>query len=153
MSKNETESAKGASDGNKIKGQSDEIFRLLVESVQDYAIVLLNPEGKIMTWNLGAERIKGYKASEIIGETFERFYSNESRESGWPKRELELAKSTGRFMDEGWRVRKDGTTFWASVVITALRSNEGELRGFSKVTRDLTERRTLEERTGVEQRS
>ncbi len=130
------------------KGNTDEIFRLLVDSVQDYAIFLLNPDGIIMTWNAGAERIKGYKASEIIGESFERFYSRDPRESGWPKRELEIAKSVGRFTDEGWRVRKDGSTFWASVVITALRDpGSGELRGFSKVTRDLTERRALEERT------
>ncbi len=127
---------------------TDEIFRVLVESVQDYAIFLLSPEGKIMTWNAGAERIKGYKASEIIGEHFSRFYSREAKEGGWPDRELEIASATGRFMDEGWRVRKDGKTFWASVVITALRNpNSGELRGFSKVTRDLTERRALEERT------
>ena len=127
---------------------TDEIFRLLVEGVQDYAIFLLDPEGRIMTWNAGAERIKGYKAAEIIGEHFSRFYSQDATEGGWPQRELEIASSTGRFTDEGWRVRKDGTTFWASVVITALRDPmSGELRGFSKVTRDLTERRALEERT------
>jgi PAS domain S-box-containing protein len=132
----------------RISPPADEIFRLLVESVQDYAIFLLSPEGNIMTWNTGAERIKGYSASEIIGEHFSRFYPREARESGWPQRELEIAASIGRFADEGWRVRKDGTTFWASVVITALRIGEsGELRGFSKVTRDLTERRALEERT------
>jgi PAS domain S-box-containing protein len=130
-----------------ITQMSDEVFRLLVESVQDYAIFLLSPEGKIMTWNTGAERIKGYSASEIVGEHFSRFYSEEAAASGWPERELELASSSGRFADEGWRVRKDGTTFWASVVITALRSESGELRGFSKVTRDLTERRALEQQT------
>lgn len=128
--------------------QGDEIFRQLVEGVQDYAIFLLSPEGRIMTWNAGAERIKGYNASEIIGEHFSRFYSREAKEGGWPDRELEIAASAGRFTDEGWRVRKDGSTFWASVVITALRNpSSGELRGFSKVTRDLTERRALEERT------
>ena len=100
-----------------------------------------------MTWNTGAERIKGYSASEIIGEHFSRFYSADARDSRWPDRELEIAASMGRFSDEGWRVRKDGTTFWASVVITALRGPEGELRGFSKVTRDLSDRRALEERT------
>ena len=126
---------------------SDEIFRLLVESVQDYAIFLLSPEGNVMTWNAGAERIKGYSSSEIIGQHFSRFYSREAKESGWPQRELEIASAMGRFADEGWRVRKDGTQFWASVVITALRFDSGELRGFSKVTRDLTERRALEERT------
>jgi PAS domain S-box-containing protein len=127
--------------------ENDEIYRLLVESVQDYAIFLLSPEGKVMTWNLGAKRIKGYEASEIIGQHFSRFYSSEAQESGWPQRELEIASAIGRFTDEGWRVRKDGTKFWASVVITAMRREDGELRGFSKVTRDLTERRELEERT------
>ena len=136
------------SGGKFTESVRDEVFRLLVDSVQDYAIFLLSPEGKIMTWNVGAERIKGYKASEIIGEHFSRFYSREAKEGGWPDRELEIAASTGRFSDEGWRVRKDGSTFWASVVITALRNpNSGELRGFSKVTRDLTERRALEDRT------
>jgi PAS domain S-box-containing protein len=126
---------------------SDEIFRLLVESVKDYAIFLLDPEGRVATWNEGAERIKGYKADEIIGEHFSRFYPTEARESKWPERELQIATREGRFVDEGLRVRKDGSTFWAYVVITALRDSSGELRGFSKVTRDLTERRTLEERT------
>jgi PAS domain S-box-containing protein len=125
----------------------DELFRLLVEGVVDYAIFMLSPDGNVMTWNAGAERAKGYSASEIIGEHFSRFYTREAKESGWPQRELELAAAMGRFSDEGWRVRKDGTQFWASVVITALRSPSGELRGFSKVTRDLTERRALEERT------
>jgi PAS domain S-box-containing protein len=127
--------------------QSDEIFRLLVENVKDYAIFLLDPEGKVATWNQGAERIKGYKASEIIGHHFSRFYPREARESRWPDRELEFAAKEGRFTDEGLRVRKDGSTFWAYVVITALHDANGELRGFSKVTRDLTERRALEERT------
>jgi PAS domain S-box-containing protein len=129
--------------------QSDEVFRLLVESVKDYAIFLLDPEGNIVTWNEGAEKIKGYKADEIIGQHFSRFYPKEARESRWPDRELEIAGKEGRFADEGLRVRKDGSTFWAYVVITALRDEHGELRGFSKVTRDLTERRALEERTRV----
>jgi PAS domain S-box-containing protein len=127
---------------------SDEVFRLLVDSVKDYAIFLLDPDGTVATWNQGAERIKGYKAREIIGEHFSRFYPQEAIESKWPERELEIATKEGRFVDEGLRVRKDGTTFWANVVITALRDEEtGELRGFSKVTRDLTERRALEERS------
>ncbi|MGA8762767.1 MAG: PAS domain-containing sensor histidine kinase [Candidatus Sulfotelmatobacter sp.] len=126
---------------------SDESFRFLVESVQDYAIFLLSPSGIVMTWNDGAERIKGYKADEIIGQHFSRFYTQEARENYWPTRELEIATQQGRFTDEGWRVRKDGTMLWASVTITALREQDGELRGFSKVTRDLTERRALEERT------
>jgi PAS domain S-box-containing protein len=127
--------------------QSDEIFRLLVDSVKDYAIFLLDPEGKISTWNQGAERIKGYSASEIIGQHFSRFYPREAIESKWPDRELEIATKEGRYTDEGLRVRKDGSMFWAHVVITALRDQKGILRGFSKVTRDLTERRDLEERS------
>lgn len=126
--------------------QSDELFRLLVESVKDYAIFLLDPSGNVVTWNQGAERIKGYKADEIIGKHFSQFYPREAVESKWPERELEIASREGRFVDEGMRVRKDGSTFWANVVITAMRDEEsGELRGFSKVTRDLTERRALEE--------
>ena len=125
----------------------DEVFRLLVESVRDYAIFLLDPEGRVATWNEGAERIKGYKADEIIGQHFSRFYPQEARDSKWPDRELAMAAREGRFVDEGMRVRKDGSTFWAYVVITALRTPSGELRAFSKVTRDLTERRILEERT------
>jgi PAS domain S-box-containing protein len=126
---------------------SDEIFRLLVEGVEDYAIFLLDPTGKVSTWNQGAERIKGYKAQEIIGQHFSRFYPREALESKWPDRELEIASKEGRYTDEGVRVRRDGSTFWAHVVITALRDDAGELRGFSKVTRDLTERREFEERT------
>ena len=127
--------------------QTDQIFRLLVESVKDYAIFLLDPDGRVSTWNQGAERIKGYKAHEIIGQHFSRFYPREAVDSKWPERELEIAAKEGRFTDEGLRVRKDGSTFWAYVVITALRDDAGVLKGFSKVTRDLTERRDLEERT------
>jgi PAS domain S-box-containing protein len=100
-----------------------------------------------VSWNQGAQRIKGYLAHEIIGQHFSVFYPREAAESKWPDRELEMAMKEGRFTDEGLRVRKDGSTFWANVVITALRDDAGELRGFSKVTRDLTERRTLEERS------
>lgn len=127
--------------------KSDEIFRLLVESVKDYAIFLLDTDGKVSTWNQGAERIKGYKTNEIVGKHFSVFYPPEAQESRWPDRELEIAGKEGRYADEGLRVRKDGTTFWAHVVITALRDSTGELRGFSKVTRDLTERRALEDRS------
>jgi PAS domain S-box-containing protein len=118
-----------------------------VNSVQDYAIFLLDRGGNVLTWNQGAEKIKGYKAKEIIGRHFSCFYPTEAQETRWPDRELEIASKEGRFTDEGLRVRKDGSTFWASVVITALRSPSGELRGFFKVTRDLTERKNLEERT------
>jgi PAS domain S-box-containing protein len=126
---------------------SDETFRLLVDSVRDYAIFLLDPSGKVVTWNQGAQRIKGYAADEIIGKHFSRFYPREAIESKWPDRELEIAGKEGRYTDEGLRVRKDGSTFWANVVITALRDDAGNLQGFSKVTRDLTERRELEERS------
>jgi PAS domain S-box-containing protein len=124
---------------------SEERFRLLVESVQDYAIFMLNPGGHVVTWNAGAERIKGYKAHEIIGQHFSKFYPAEVAARGWPDEELRRAAEFGRFEDEGWRVRRDGSQFWANVVITALRDSSGELRGFAKVTRDLTERRDAEE--------
>lgn len=138
---------RSAAESQEPVSPSDDIFRVLVESVQDYAILLLDPKGIITTWNLGAERINGYKADEIIGHHFSKFYTSEAKESGWPDRELELATSQGRFTDEGWRVRKDGTVFWSSVVITALHNKDGELLGFAKVTRDLTDRRALEEKT------
>lgn len=127
--------------------QGDDTFRLLVDTVKDYAIFLLDRDGNVMTWNQGAERIKGYAAHEIVGQHFSRFYPREAIESKWPDRELEIAAKEGRYSDEGLRVRKDGTTFWANVVITALRDDAGNLQGFSKVTRDLTERRELEERS------
>ena len=126
--------------------QSDQVFRLLVENVKDYAIFLLDPNGFVSTWNQGAERIKGYRANEIIGRHFSCFYPRDAVESKWPDRELEIAQKEGRYTDEGLRVRKDGTTFWAHVVLTALRDDYGNLRGFSKVTRDLSERRQLEEK-------
>src|SRR5208282_6784215 len=100
-------------------GQQD-LFRLLVESVRDYAIFVLDPEGCVLTWNLGAEALKGYKKDEIIGKHFSEFYLPEAVQSGWPQRELALAQKEGRFADEGWRVKKDGSSFWASVIITAL---------------------------------
>jgi PAS domain S-box-containing protein len=123
---------------------TEDLFRLLVAQVQDYAIFMLDPNGIVVSWNAGAERIKGYKASEIIGDHFSRFYPEEAIRSGWPKTELELATRQGRFEDEGWRLRKDGTRFWANVVLTALRDETGRLRGFAKITRDLTERRRVE---------
>jgi PAS domain S-box-containing protein len=125
--------------------QSEERFRLLVESVRDYAIFMLSPEGRVLTWNAGAERIKGYRAAEIIGEHFSRFYPPETGRD-FPAHELRVAAAEGRFEDEGWRVRKDGSRFWANVVITALQRPDGRLIGFGKVTRDLTERRAHEER-------
>ncbi len=125
--------------------QSERNFRLLVESVKDYAIFMLDPTGHVLTWNAGAQRFKGYAADEIIGQHFSRFYPPDALKAGLPAHELEVAEATGTFEDEGWRVRKDGTLFWANVVITVLRDSSGELVGFAKVTRDLTQRRDHEE--------
>jgi PAS domain S-box-containing protein len=122
---------------------SEERFRLLVEGVKDYAIFMLDPGGHIVSWNLGAQKNKGYEASEIIGQHFSKFYPAEVAASGWPEEELRNALRDGRFEDEGWRIRKDGSRFWASVVITALHDATGKHRGFAKVTRDLTERRRV----------
>ena len=126
--------------------ESEERFRLLVQGVRDYAIFMLDPTGHISTWNAGAERIKGYTSDEIIGKHFSIFYTPEDLESGKPARELEIATKTGVYEEEGWRLRKDGTRFWANVVITALYKPDGSLAGFAKVTRDLTERRAAQER-------
>jgi PAS domain S-box-containing protein len=125
--------------------QREDRFKLLVECVRDYAIFMLDPEGHVLTWNAGAQRFKGYKADEIIGQHFSRFYPAEALASGLPDYELRVASKTGVFEDEGWRVRKDGSLFWANVVITAMRNTDGELIGFAKVTRDLTQRRSHEE--------
>ena len=124
--------------------QSEERFRLIVQSVRDYGIFMLDPTGHVESWNLGAENIKGYTADEIIGKHFSTFYPQEDLDWDKPGMELRVAAQTGRFEDEGWRVKKDGSTFWANVVITALRNEQGELVGFAKVTRDLTERRAAE---------
>ncbi len=123
---------------------SEERFRMLVSGVRDYAIYLLDPEGHVVTWNAGAARIKGYSAEEIVGKHFSQFYTAEDRAAGKAKKELEVASREGSYEEEGWRVRKDGSKLWASVVITALRDESGRLRGFSKVTRDITERRESE---------
>src|SRR5262245_9986193 len=117
---------------------SDE-YRLLVESVQDYAIFLLDPQGHARSWNAGAERIYGYRAAEIIGQHFSKFYLSSDVSSGYCERELRTALKVGRFEDNGWRVRKDGSQFWANVIITALRDASGRHIGFGKVTRDLTD--------------
>ena len=138
----------GLDDAREALRWQEERFRLLVESVRDYAIFLLDPEGRVTSWNAGAERIKQYKAEEILGQHFSKFYPPEEIENGrCPKCERELAgaASEGRFEDEGWRIRKDGSRFWANVVITALRDDHGRLVGFAKVTRDLTERVAAEE--------
>jgi PAS domain S-box-containing protein len=123
---------------------SEERLRLLVESVKDYAIFMLDPDGRIASWNSGAQQIKGYRAEEVIGKYFAIFYPPELRATGQPERELEIARTQGRYEEEGWRVRKDGERFWANVVLTAVFDVEGRLCGFAKVTRDLTERRRME---------
>jgi PAS domain S-box-containing protein len=124
--------------------QSEEHLRLMVESVRDYAILMLDPEGRIVSWNAGAERIKGYTATEILGRHFSVFYPEEKKREGFPDRELQVAAAKGRSEDEGWRVRKDGSRFFANVVITAMRDSEGKLLGFVKVTRDVSDRRKAE---------
>jgi len=125
--------------------RSEERFRLLVETVQDYAIYMLDPNGIVTSWNVGAEHIKGYRTEEIVGQHFSRFFSAEDVECGEPEMELKVAVEQGRFANEAWRVRKDGSRFWASVVITALHDQQGRLVGFSKITRDLTERKQTEQ--------
>jgi PAS domain S-box-containing protein len=125
--------------------ESEKKFRYLVEGVTDYAIYMLSPEGIVTNWNSGAQRIKGYAADEVIGTHFSRFMREEDREAGLAQRSLEVAKTEGRFENEGWRVRKDGTLFLAHIVIDAIHSNSGELIGFAKITRDITEKKIAEE--------
>ena len=125
--------------------RSEERFRLLIQSVNDYAIYMLNPDGTVASWNPGAERFKGYRADEIIGEHFSRFYTPEDKEAGIPALALRTAEDEGKFEAEGWRMRKDGTRFWASVVIDRIMGEDGELLGFAKITRDLSERKKAQE--------
>ncbi|EPX56213.1 PAS/PAC sensor hybrid histidine kinase [Cystobacter fuscus DSM 2262] len=125
--------------------QSEERFRLLVTSIKDYAVFMLEPDGRVNSWNPGAQRLKGYQAQEIIGQPISRFYMEEEVARGKPWDLLREAAEQGRVEDEGWRVRKDGSLFWANVIITAVRDEEGRLRGFAKITRDLTERRKNED--------
>jgi PAS domain S-box-containing protein len=121
--------------------EAERRFRILVQGVTDYAIFMLDPDGKVANWNAGAERIKGYSPDEIIGEHFSRFYTPEERDAGVPARALGIARDVGRYEAEGWRVRKDGTRFWASVVLDAIKDDDGKLVGFAKITRDMTEKR------------
>jgi PAS domain S-box-containing protein len=134
----------------RVRRQGAEEFRILVDGVRDYAIFMLDGNGRVTTWNSGAERLKGYKADEVIGKDFAIFYTEEARQAGHPKQLLETARLEGRYEEENWRVRKDGTQFWASVIITAIRNESGTLIGFAKVTRDLTERRLAEEKREAE---
>lgn len=128
-----------------LRPPGEDIFRVLVEAVEDYAIFLLAPDGHVLTWNPGAQRAKGYAPDEIIGKHFSVFYTPEERAAGRPAWLLSFAAEHGRVEDEGWRMRKDGTRFWADVVLTALRDPSGELIAYAKITRDLTERREAEE--------
>lgn len=128
-----------------MPAQRDDLYRLLVQHVKDYAIFLLDPRGYILTWNEGAQRIKGYLPHEIIGQHFSRFYPPEAIQRGTPAHGLRVAARDGRWDEENWRVRKDGSRFWGDVVITALYADDGTLAGFAKVTRDLTERKRAEE--------
>jgi len=132
-------------EAQRAREESEQRFQSLVDAVDEYAIFMLDPDGYVRSWNKGAERIKGYSASEIIGEHFSTFYTADDREDGVPERNLTRAYETGTFEDEGWRVRSDGSRFWANVTITAI-YDEGELQGYAKITRDLTERREQEQR-------
>jgi PAS domain S-box-containing protein len=143
MNDENTQTSVGAAKTSALR--ADDTFRLLVHQITDYAIFLLTPDGEVATWNPGAERFKGYKPQEIIGKHFRTFYLPEEQAKGKPEYELRVAAATGRFEDEGWRVRKDGSRFWANVIITAIRDRQGQLLGFGKVTKDLTERKRAEE--------
>ncbi|MCW3076188.1 MAG: Sensory box histidine kinase/response regulator, partial [Bacteroidetes bacterium] len=125
---------------------SEKRLRLLIEGVKDYAIFMIDPNGNILNWNTGAETIKGYKAEEVIGKNISIFYPKEDVEKGKPRKNLEMAKLNGRFEDEDWRVKKDGTKFWADVIFTALYNEKNELTGYSKITRDVTEKKMAEEK-------
>src|ERR1700684_2911720 len=120
-------------------------YRLLIDSITDYAIFMLDPDGVVISWNAGARRIKGYEALEIIGQHFSRFYTDQDKGKGLPEKALATAREKGRFEGEGWRVRKDGTHFWVNVVIDPIIGPNGDLIGYAKVTRDLTERKNAED--------
>ncbi|HEX6438686.1 MAG TPA: PAS domain S-box protein [Candidatus Binatia bacterium] len=126
--------------------QSEERFQILIDSIQDYAIYILDPEGFVISWNSGAVRIKGYSAQEIVGQHFSRFYTRDEIRIDKPRQNLAIAAETGKYEDEGLRMRKDGSLFWANVLITAIRDSSGTLTGFAKVVRDVTERRASEQR-------
>ena len=124
---------------------TDDPFKLLIQSIVDYAIYMLDPNGNVTSWNAGAERIKGFQTEEIIGQHFSKFYTEEDREAGVPQRVLETARCEGKFAGEGWRVRKDGSRFWASVVIDRINDEKGKLLGYAKITRDMTEQRQAQQ--------
>jgi len=135
----------GDSGQSRVGRSEDGRYRLLVDAITDYAIYMIDPEGRITSWNAGAQRIKGYEVSEIIGENFARFYTEEDRSAGAPLAALKVAAATGHFEKEGWRVRKNGARFWAHVVIDPIRTATGEVLGYAKITRDLTERKAAQE--------
>jgi PAS domain S-box-containing protein len=126
--------------------ESERQFRLLVNGVVDYAIFMLNPDGRVANWNAGAQHLKGYSSQEIVGQNFSRFYTEEDRAAGLPQKLLSIARTSGKVMSEGWRVRKDGSRFWASIIIDAVHDEQGNLVGFAKVTRDLTDQREAQQR-------
>ncbi|HEX9284994.1 MAG TPA: PAS domain-containing sensor histidine kinase, partial [Nitrospirales bacterium] len=130
--------------GQKVAQQHDESFRLLIESVRDYAIFMITPQGLIDSWNAGAERMKGYRAEEILGQHFSRFYPPDEIQAGKPQTALHAALAKGRWEEAGWRVRKDGSRFWATTIISALRDDAGKLRGFIQITQDVTEQRLVQ---------
>ena len=136
MQRNERFDASSSDDGR---------YRMLIEAITDYAIYMLDRDGIVSSWNPGARRFKGYEASEILGEHFSRFYTEADRAAGLPKKALEIAGREGKFENEGWRVRKDGSRFWAYVIIDPIRDGCGDVVGYAKITRDLTERRRAEE--------
>ncbi|HEV8712380.1 MAG TPA: PAS domain S-box protein, partial [Candidatus Binatia bacterium] len=125
---------------------SEERFRLLVEGVKDYALFMLDPDGYVVSWNRGAERLKGYTADEIVGKHFSQFYAEEDMRKGLPEKGLRIARSAGRYEAEGWRVRKDGSKFWANVLLTALTDKTGQFYGFAKLTRDMTEQKLIQDK-------
>ncbi|RWX00572.1 sensor histidine kinase [Flavobacterium cerinum] len=138
---------------NSLLPQGEQLYKKMIEEVQDYAILLLDLDGNVQNWNIGAEKIKGYKEADILGKNFSLFYLPEDRASKLPKTLINSATLNGRATHEGWRVRNDGSTFWGSVVITALHSDDGDVIGFTKVTRDLTERKLAEEEKARDTRS
>ena len=124
---------------------SENPFKLLIQSIVDYAIYMLDPDGNVTSWNAGAERIKGFKADEIVGKHFSTFYTQEDRGAGMPQKVLETARREGKYAGEGWRVRKDGSRFWASIVVDRINDPSGELIGFAKITRDMTDQREAQQ--------
>src|SRR4029079_1909160 len=138
---------RNAPEGDEALRRSEEKFRTIVDEIQDYAVILLDKNGIVQSWNIGAEKIKGYRPAEIIGKSFTVFYRKEDIETKLPERLLSEAVNNGRALHEGWRLRKDGSLFWGSITITALHNEYDEVDGFLKITKDLTDRKTAEDKT------